>query len=100
MASPTQMPSDARRRPAGPPLTIALDEQEWRIVRSLREIPPSPLRDRMHAVIEQLIAFVQNPGCPELQADGVPCTSAQMSCDRCHEMLSLMYDLAHRLRHA
>ena len=82
----------------GAPFHIALDAEEWRFVRSLREIPPSPLRDHMEEVIEALLDFVKNPGCPEIQADGVPCSSAQMSCDRCQKVTGLLKDLESRLR--
>lgn len=80
------------------PLCLVLDDEEWHLIRALREIPPSPLRDRMSDAIDRLMAFVTNPGCPEIQADGVPCTSAQMSCDRCRVMLSVMDDLERRLQ--
>lgn len=81
------------------PLHVALDEQEWRLIRSLREIPTSPLRDRMSELIDTLVEFVADPGCPEMQADGVPCSSAQMSCDRCHEVIALLEELRQRVRH-
>jgi hypothetical protein len=79
------------------PYNMALDHDEWRLIGSLREIPPSPLRDRMDDVIEALVAFVANPGCPELQADGAPCSSAQMACDRCQRVLSLLEGIRRRV---
>jgi hypothetical protein len=82
------------------PYNVALDDDEWRFIRSLREIPPSPLRDRMSGLIDDVLSFVANPGCPEMQADGVPCTDAQMACDRCRKLLDLMQELRHRLHHA
>ena len=75
------------------PYNLALDDDEWRLIRSLRGIPPSPLRDRMSEVIEALVAFVANPGCPEMQADGVPCTNAQVACERCRRVLSVFDEL-------
>jgi hypothetical protein len=65
------------------PLKLALDEQELRLIRSLREIPPSPLRDRMTELVRELVAFVASPACCEAQADGVPCPDARTACDRC-----------------
>lgn len=75
-----------------------LDESERRLVRSLREIPPSPLRDRMAALIDEIVGFTASPGCPEVQADGVPCGDVQMSCDRCRQTIGLLDGLRSRLR--
>ena len=80
------------------PFTVAVDESEWQLLRSLRDIPPSPLRDGLAGLLHDLIAFVSSPGCPELQADGVPCADAHMSCDRCGQMLRLLDGLRGRLR--
>lgn len=80
------------------PFTVAVDESEWQLLRSLRAIPPSPLRDGLAQLLHDLIAFVENPGCPELQADGVPCDDVHMSCDRCGQMLRLLDGLRGRLR--
>jgi hypothetical protein len=82
------------------PLHVALDDAEWRLVRELREIPPSPLRERMLGVIDALVAFVQNPGCPEIQADGVPCKSPNADCERCAQVTGLLDDLQQRVRRA
>jgi hypothetical protein len=83
--------------PSAAPYNVALDDDEWRLIRSLREIPPSPLRDRMREVIDALVAFVANPGCPELQADGVPCSRTLMVCERCRRVLSLLGGMRRRL---
>jgi hypothetical protein len=80
------------------PLHVALEDAEWHLLRELREIPPSPLRDRMIEVIEALVAFVQNPGCPEIQADGVPCKSPNTDCERCAQVTGLLDDLHERVR--
>ena len=77
-------------RPAAAPFQVAIDADEWRLICALREIPPSPLRDRMRLVLDTLLAFVADPGCPELQADGAPCASAQMACDRCRRVLKVL----------
>ena len=36
------------------PLKLSLEEQELRLIRSLREIPPSPLRDRLTELMREL----------------------------------------------
>jgi hypothetical protein len=82
---------------ASGPFTVAVDEGEWQLLRSLREIPPSPLRDRLTGLLRELTAFVANPGCPEMQADGVPCDDVQMSCDRCRQLLRVLDSLRSRL---
>ena len=79
------------------PYHVALDDDEWRLIRSLREIPPSPLRDRMHEVIEALVGFVADPGCPELRAEGVPCSRTLLACGRCRRVLSLLDGMRRRL---
>jgi hypothetical protein len=81
----------------GGPFTVALDEREWQLVRSLRAIPPGPLRDRLTGLVHELVAFVANPGCPELQADGAPCDDVHMSCDPCRQTLRLLDGLRSRL---
>jgi hypothetical protein len=80
------------------PRQVALEDAEWHLVRELREIPESPLRERMLEVIAALVAFVQNPGCPEIQADGVPCTSPSADCERCAEVTGLLDLLRERIR--
>lgn len=80
------------------PLRVALDEQEWRLVSSLREIGEGPLRDRMATLIRELFACLAEPGCSETQADGVPCEDAHMSCDRCRHVIALLDTLQSRLR--
>jgi hypothetical protein len=80
------------------PLQVALDEAEWHLLRELREIPPSPLRDRMMDVVGALVAFVQSPGCPEIQADGVPCKSPNTDCERCAQVTGLLDELRARVR--
>jgi hypothetical protein len=80
------------------PVHVALEDAEWHLLRELREIPPSPLRDRMLEVIEALVAFVQNPGCPEIQADGVPCKSPHTDCEGCAQVTGLLDALGERVR--
>jgi len=83
-------------RPEAP----ALSQEEWRLVRSLREVPPSPLRDRLYDLLEGLVSFAANPRCLELQADGAPCDNVHMSCDCCQKTLDLVDKLRARVREA
>jgi hypothetical protein len=75
-----------------------LRPEERKLVLALRTIPPSPLRDRLYALVGELADFVAEPCCAELQADGAPCTSAQASCDQCRKLLELLEGLRGRLQ--
>jgi hypothetical protein len=79
------------------PFPVALDEEELRLINSLREIPASPLRDRMTELIREVVVFAASPVCSEAQADGAPCHDAHMACDRCGRMLGLLERLRGRL---
>ena len=79
------------------PFMIALDESEWQLVRSLREIPPSPLRDRLTELMRELVAFVASPACCEAQSDGVPCQDVHTACDRCGRAAGVLERLRSRL---
>jgi hypothetical protein len=75
-----------------------LDREEWRLIQALRGLPPSPLRARLIALIDELVDFAREPRCPEAQADGVPCESAQRSCDQCLQLTALVEMLRNGLR--
>jgi hypothetical protein len=80
---------------------MSLDElrpEERRLVEALRSIPPSPLRERLVALVSELTDFVAEPGCAEMQADGVPCSSAHASCDECRKLTELLDGLRGRLQ--
>ena len=80
---------------------MSLDDlrpEERRLVEALRAIPPSPLRDRLAQLVSELADFVAAPGCAEMQADGVPCNSAQASCDECRKLTALLDGLRTRLQ--
>ncbi len=72
--------------------------EERRLVLALRAIPESPLRDRLRTLLAELVDFVAEPCCAELQADGAPCTSAQAACDQCRKLLELLEGLRRRLQ--
>ena len=79
------------------PLKLSLEEQELRLIRSLREIPPSPLRDRLTELMRELVAFVASPACCEAQSDGVPCQDVHTACDRCGRAAGVLERLRSRL---
>jgi hypothetical protein len=80
--------------------TLELQPDELKLVSALRSIPPSALRDRLTALVSELVDFVAAPSCAEMQADGAPCTSAQAACDECRKLTALLEGLRTRLQEA
>jgi hypothetical protein len=80
--------------------TGILGKNEWLLVNALRDLPPSPLRERFLDLLGELLRFVAEPGCMEMQADGVPCASAAAACDRCRRVTDVLDALRSRLRQA
>ena len=68
---------------------VRLDSEEWTLLSGLRDIPPSPLRELTHEFMLALISYVREPRCPEMQADGVPCESAEADCEQCIKVKAL-----------
>jgi len=65
-------------------LPLTLEEQK--LLLALREIPPSRLRDLMTTLVSELADFVAEPRCAEVQADGAPCPTTDVSCDECRKV--------------
>ena len=76
---------------------VRLNAQEWRLVSALRDIPPSPLRDLVHELMKELIDYVREPRCGEIQADGVPCESPAADCEQCVKVKGLLLGFRHRI---
>ena len=76
----------------------ALSPAEWGLVSSLREVPQGRLRDRLTAFLEELVAYVRDPHCADMQADGVPCGSAKVACDQCRQVEAFLEDLQAQVR--
>jgi hypothetical protein len=77
-------------------VTVKLDRGEWKLISALRDVPASPLRDLMQAMIAELTEYVKEPGCAEMQADGVPCASPSADCEQCQKVRSLLESLRRR----
>ena len=77
-------------------LPLTLEEQK--LLLALREIPPSRLRDLTMALVSELAEFVSDPACAEMQADGAPCPTTQLSCDECRKLASVLEGLRGRLQ--
>ncbi len=77
-------------------LPLTLEEQK--LLLALREIPPSRLRDLMTTLVSELADFVAEPRCAEMQADGVPCPTTDVSCDECRKLTSVLEGLRGRMQ--
>ena len=79
--------------PIGP-----LTPEETRLLLALRAIPPSRLKDLMTTLLDDLASFVAEPSCAEMQADGAPCSTTDVSCDECRKVTSILEGLRSRLQ--
>jgi hypothetical protein len=77
-------------------LPLTLEEQK--LLLALREIPPSRLRDLMTTLVSELADFVAEPRCAEMQADGAPCPTTDVSCDECRKLIDVLEGLRGRLQ--
>jgi hypothetical protein len=78
-------------------LTITVSPAELRMINILRDMPESPLRDRVQKLLDDLLAFARNPRCHEHQPDGVPCDNPAADCDQCQVVLALLETLETRI---
>lgn len=78
-------------------IQTTLTPEEWKIVLALREIPDSPLRQKVSGLFSELIRFIQQPRCMGMQSDGFPCGTPHTSCEECQQMLQVLDDLAARV---
>lgn len=79
------------------PVHVTLTPEEWELVATLRSLPASPLKNRVNALVNDLLAFIRDPHCAEMQGDGVPCDTVTTACDQCAhvaEMLDAMERVA------
>jgi hypothetical protein len=79
---------------------MVLSFDEARLVDELRSIPESRLRELTLRLVSELASFAARPGCPELQADGAPCPTADAACDECRRVGALLESLRTRLHGA
>ena len=77
---------------------LPLSPEEQKLLRALREIPPSRLRDLMTTLVSELADFVAEPSCAEMQADGAPCPACDVSCDECRKLTIILEGLRGRLQ--
>lgn len=72
---------------------VELSEREWDLVSVLRDLPASPLRELLHELLHRLVEFVREPGCSEMQADGVPCDRSEADCEECRHVRQMLETL-------
>jgi hypothetical protein len=72
---------------------IAVTPEERKIISAMRDLPPSQLKDLLAEVMSRLVDAVREPGCPELQADGVPCPTAAADCEQCRKLKQVLESL-------
>ena len=63
--------------------SVLLNATEQQILNALRETPDGPLKTRLEEFLLELTRMVSNPGCAEIQADGIPCGEASADCQEC-----------------
>ena len=79
------------------PITLTVSPAEYRMITTLRDMAESPLRDRVHRLLEELLAFARNPHCSEFQADGTPCSNPQADCDQCRVVTGMLESISRGL---
>ena len=77
---------------------LPLTREEQKLLIALREIPPSRLRDLLTTLVSELADFVSEPSCAEMQADGAPCPTTEVSCDECRKLTTILEGLRGRLQ--
>lgn len=76
-------------------LSTTLTPEEWEVVCRLRDLPEGRLRRQLLDLLRELLRFAAEPGCSEMQADGVPCATAHTSCDECQRIVACLAQLRH-----
>ena len=64
-------------------ISVLLSETEHDLLSALREMPDGSLKTRLESFLVDLTGFVSDPGCAQIQADGIPCGDASADCEEC-----------------
>jgi len=72
---------------------VCVSDAELRILNSVREQPPGELRELYLGLLLELAAFLKEPSCAEVQADGIPCDSPAADCTVCLRLEELLRTL-------
>ena len=79
------------------PVQVTLTSKEWELVSALRNIPESPLKERIDALLGDLVKFAADPKCFEFQGDGAPCTNTNGDCESCRKVTDVIDLLRRRI---
>jgi hypothetical protein len=79
---------------------MSLSEQEWAIVRALREIPEGSWRVRVAEILSELTGVLREPHCADQQGDGAPCGVIDGRCEECERVGQLLGAVVARLKDA
>ena len=79
-------------------VTVSLTPWEWSLVASLRDIPEGELKGLLDELVWGLLALVREPGCSQVQADGVPCATAANDCETCGRVRGVLDRMREELR--
>lgn len=75
----------------------SLSAAEWRLVQSLRDLPESQVKDKVHAVLLDLLFYVRNPRCQGVMPEGYPCGDPRATCEECHQIWNLLEQIEARV---
>lgn len=78
------------------PVQATLSAPEWKLIEELRALPESPLKDRVHEVLGELLFYVRNPRCQGVGAEGFPCGDPKSTCEDCHHIWDLLEQVRKR----
>lgn len=73
-----------------------LSAAEWKLIQELRALPESPLKDRVHQVLGELLFYVRNPRCQGVGVEGFPCGDPKSTCEDCHHIWDLLDQVGKR----
>jgi hypothetical protein len=74
-----------------------LTPEEWSMISTLRDLPPSPMQAYVKELIHELVKFAADPECEEMQGDGAPCGSINAGCDQCTRVIEILRTFERRL---
>ena len=78
--------------------SLPLTARERDLIRGLRDIADSRLKNRILAVMDDLVRLGQEPRCADAQADGVPCGCGQVQCETCSRVFERVSEIANPSR--
>lgn len=69
---------------------VTLTAREWKLISTLRAIPPGPLSIKVTTLIDGLVEFIHDPKCAKVQGDGVPCDNVSTACEQCAHVAEML----------